>query len=49
METPGAYLNEMECLCVAPEQSNDGLVELVVKINRGSAILTGATKYRYSK
>lgn len=34
---------------MAPEQTNDGIVDLVVRITRDNAILSGRTKYRYSK
>lgn len=47
--TTGYYISGTKCLCIAPEQYNDGLVELVIRITRGAAVLTGATKYRYSK
>ena len=47
--TDGYFISQEKCLCIAPEQYNDGIVQLVISITRGSAVLTGATKYRYSK
>ena len=47
--TDGYFISQEKCLCIAPEQYNDGIVQLVINITRGSAVLTGATKYRYSK
>lgn len=43
------FINRDRCLCVAPEQYNVGLMELQIIIMRGSAVLKGATKYRYSE
>jgi hypothetical protein len=48
VETEGVFINERKCLCVAPPAtSEDSVVELSIKITRGSATLSGATKYRY--
>lgn len=47
--TPGYYISYTRCLCIAPHQYEDGLMELKVQITRGQTVLAGATKYRYSK
>ena len=47
--TDGYFISEEKCLCIAPEQYNDGLIELIIRITRGSTVLTGRTKFRYSK
>lgn len=47
--TQGYFIHEGKCLCISPEQYIDGIVNLVVNISRESAVLTGATKYRYSQ
>lgn len=47
--TDGHYISSQSCLCIAPEQYNDGIVNLEIRIARGNALLTGGTKYRYSK
>jgi deleted-in-malignant-brain-tumors protein 1 len=47
-ETQGAYISEEECVCVVPEATTDGLVSLEIRILRGSATLSGVTKFRYT-
>lgn len=52
--TEGYFISGEKCLCISPEQYNDGLVDLVINITRltrifKSTVLTGDTKYRYSK
>ena len=47
-ETVGAFLTEEQCICVVPEANNNGLVNLDIQIVRGTAILSGRTKFRYS-
>lgn len=48
IETLGGYLSWTKCICVVPPAANDGIVNLNIKITRGTAILTGGTKFRYS-
>ena len=48
-ETECVFLSEDKCLCVVPASNEDTILDLVVKIIRGSAVLTGGTKFRYSK
>uniref|UniRef100_A0A1X7TY56 SRCR domain-containing protein n=1 Tax=Amphimedon queenslandica TaxID=400682 RepID=A0A1X7TY56_AMPQE len=45
--TEGYFINGEKCLCITPEQYNVSLIELTIRITRGSAVLTGRTKYRY--
>lgn len=49
ISTNGYYVSTTKCLCIAPDWYYDGIVNLKIKIARGNAILTGATKYRYSE
>lgn len=49
IETEGVYLSGDKCLCVVPTADEDNIVNLAIKITRGSAVLTGGTKFRYSK
>ena len=49
IETECGYLSEEKCLCVIPTADEDNVVDLAIKITRGSAVLTGGTKFRYSK
>lgn len=48
-ETECVYLSQDKCLCVVPASDEDSILDLVIKITRGSAVLTGGTKFRYSK
>ena len=48
-ETDGAYLSTNQGFCVSLAASNEDVIDLTIKITRGKAVLTGATKYRYSK
>ena len=47
-ETEGVFLTEEQCICVAPETDSDGLINLDIQIVRGTAVLKGQTKFRYS-
>lgn len=47
-ETDGAYHSVNQGLCVSPAASHEEVIDLTIKITRGKAVLTGATKYRYS-
>ena len=49
IETEGAYLSGDKCLCVVPAAKEDNVVDLAIKITRGSAVIKGGTKFRYSK
>ena len=49
IQTNASYLNRQQCLCIVPAASNTGVVDLTVKITRGTTSLYGFTKYRYSK
>ena len=48
IETEGVYLTDDKCLCVVPSTNKDAIVDLVIKITRGTAVLMGGTKFRYS-
>ena len=48
IETEGVYLSKDKCLCVVPSANKDGIVDLAIKITRGTAVLMGGTKFRYS-
>ena len=48
IETNGVYLSEDKCLCVVPSTTKDAIVDLTIKITRGTAVLIGGTKFRYS-
>ena len=49
-ETVGIFLSEDKCLCVTPQVTNDGIVQLNIKITRaGSATLNGGTKFRFGE
>ena len=48
IETEGVYLSKDKCLCVVPSANKDAIVDLAIKITRGTAVLMGGTKFRYS-
>ena len=47
VETTGGFITKDSCLCVTPPADNDGIVQLNIKITRGTATLNGGTKFRY--
>ena len=49
IETDGAYLSMNQGFCISLAASNEGVIDLTIKITRGKAVLTGATKFRYSE
>lgn len=49
IEIDGIYLSEKQCLCIVPPASHIGLTDLIIRITRDVAVLSGITQYRYGK
>ena len=45
----GVYIGEDQAVCVTPPARQEGMVEFVIEIKRGSRTVTGGASYQYSE
>ena len=48
-EVDGSYVDQARAVCVVPPAVEEFLIELELRVRRGSAELTGRANFRYSK
>ena len=47
--TDGVYVDQARAVCVVPPATAELLIEVELRVRRGSTELTGRAKFRYSK
>ena len=49
VEVDGLYMDQARVICVIPAAVAEFLIEVELRVRRGSAVLTGRANFRYSK
>lgn len=49
VEVDGLYMDQARAVCVIPPAVAEFLIEVELRVRRGSAVLTGRANFRYSK
>ena len=49
VEVAGLYMDQARAVCVTPPAVAEFLIEVALRVRRGSAELTGRANFRYSK
>ena len=49
VEVDGSYVDQARAVCVVPPAVEEFLIEVELRVRRGSAKLTGRANFRYSK
>ena len=49
VEVDGVYVDQARAVCVVPPATAEFLIEVELRVRRGSAELTGRANFRYSK